>query len=466
MKAVSLLQISQWTAGVIKKSGQQKEINHVTIDSRQVKKGSLFVPLKGERVDGHAFLSQAAENGAVAALVEAGYTYPASTGLSMAVIEVDNTLLALQQLAAAYRDQFQIPVIGITGSNGKTTTKDLISSVLSVKYCVHKNKGNYNNHIGLPLTLLELEPAHQCAVLEMGMSGMGEISELSRLAKPSLALVTNVGWAHVENLGNRENIAEAKMEILEGLQSDGILIINGDDEYLFQQIERRSLKKSVLRVGFSPGLEMQAQGVEDLAGEGFAFRTNKTGENVFRVMHPGMHHVIGGLFAVLTGQLFRMTPEEIQEGLNAFEPSGMRMEMIHINQCELINDAYNANPDSVKAALKVLKSRAGNRRFAVLGSMFELGEDAEWLHRELAHELMDGAVDVLITVGEMARWIALEAAALEMKTNELIIFETQTPEEAAAILSRETREKDVILIKGSRAMAMERIVVQLMEGDM
>ena len=381
------------------------------------------------------------------------------------LIEVANTLKALQMMAASYRAGFQLPIIGITGSNGKTTTKDMVASVLSAKFHVHKSKGNYNNHIGLPLTLMELEPTHECAVLEMGMSGMGEISELSRIAKPSHAMVTNVGWAHVEKLGSREQIADAKMEIVEGLQPDGVLIINGDDEYLKQQIKKHALHHQIYRVGFGSELELKAFNVEDLSGEGFAFCTSMTGSAVFRVMHPGIHHVISGLFAVLAGWIFGMTAAEIQRGLEAFKPSGMRMEILQIKQREFINDAYNANPDSVKAALKVLKSRTGNRRFAVIGNMLELGEQSEALHRELAHELNDATVDVLITVGEMAKWTALEAAALKKKPKGLLIIQTETPEEAAAVLASETREKDVILIKGSRGMAMEKIVVQV-EGDM
>ncbi|MDW7671278.1 MAG: UDP-N-acetylmuramoyl-tripeptide--D-alanyl-D-alanine ligase [Bacillota bacterium] len=463
MKAVTIDQVCSWTAGEILQQGNGDAVGHVTIDSRQAGAGSLFIPLKGESQDGHAFLCHSAKNGAAASLVRAGTELPESLPETMAVIQVKDCLEALQRLAKMYRDQFRLPVIAVTGSNGKTTTKDMIAAVLDVRFHVLKNQGNFNNHIGLPLTLLELDGRHESAVLEMGMSGTGEINLLSRLTRPDIAFVTNVGWAHVEKLGSREKIAAAKMEIVQGLQGNKELIINGDDPALAAAVKKLPDDINVVSVGLSETNDIKIRDINDLNGKGFSFSTDQTGSFVFQVNHPGIHHAVSGLFAVWTGKRFGLSNEEIQCGLTLFHPSGMRMEFVEVDQCLYINDAYNANPDSMAAAIRYLGSYPASRRIAVLGNMYELGRYAESCHRELAAHWLEAGIDQLITVGNMAEWTGLEA--LEKGASSDRVHIESDILQAVRRLKTEILPGDVILIKGSRAMEMEKIVYLMKEGD-
>lgn len=463
MNPVTLDQICKWVDGEVIIRGTMDTIKRVTIDSRQVTKGSLFIPLKGERDDGHSFLCDAAENGASASFAEMDIPLPEGLPDTMTIIGVKNCLNALQELSENYRSQFSIPVIAITGSNGKTTTKDLIASVLSIKFNVLKNQGNLNNHIGLPLTLLEMNRNHDCAVLEMGMSGIGEISLLSRIACPDIALIINVGWAHVEKLGSREKILEAKYEIVHGLKGPKTLVINGDDKSMIDYARELPTSIRVDKVGFSTENSLIVMDMQDLQGKGVSFRTNKTGEYTFSISHPGLHHVVSGAFAVWIGIKYGMTEDEIQRGFSQFIPSGMRMEYMEIDRRTYINDAYNANPDSMKAALQHLGSVRANRRIAVLGNMYELGEHTEKCHRSLADEWLRAGIDQLITLGDLASWTALEA--LNQGVDSDRIYMADSIGQVVKRLLLITEPNDVILIKGSRAMAMEKILVQLKEGD-
>ena len=463
MKPITRDTVLKWLSGTLTTPGTDHMIDHVTVDSRKVRNGSLFIPLKGVRWDGHEFLREVADKGAAAALVQEGAFVPEDLPPSMALIQIKDSLEALKQLAGNYRNQFRIPVIAVTGSNGKTTTKDMVASVLSVKYNILKNQGNLNNHIGLPLTLLEMDDSHEAAVIEMGMSGLGEIRELSLLAKPDIAFITNIGWAHVEKLGSREMIANAKMEIIDGLKDGGLLVINGDDAFLPDRIQALTNEFSVDQIGFTDGNDLQALHVTDLAGKGVKFRTNLTGAFSFKILHPGIHHTYSALFAVWTGKHFNLTDEEIQQGLDKFRSSGMRMEICRINNCVFINDAYNANPDSMKVALQFLGSYPALRRFAVLGNMYELGTYAEDGHRKMALDLIDGKVDMLITVGDLAAWIAEEAETRGLNVSN--IMRAENLDQAAAYLKQLTKPGDVILIKGSRAMEMEKLFELMEEGD-
>ncbi len=463
MKPVSRDTVLKWLSGILTTPGSDQLIDHVTVDSRKARNGSLFIPLKGARWDGHEFLREVADKGAAAALVQEGAFVPEDLPSSMALIQIKDSLEALKHLAGNYRNQFRIPVIAVTGSNGKTTTKDMVASVLSVKYNILKNQGNLNNHIGLPLTLLELDDSHEAAVIEMGMSGLGEIRELSLLANPDIAFITNIGWAHVEKLGNREIIADAKMEIIDGLKDQGWLVINGDDEFLPDRVHTLTDKFSVNQIGFTDGNDLQALHVSDLAGKGVKFQTNLTEQFSFKILHPGIHHTYSALFAVWTGKYFDLTDEEIQQGLDKFRSSGMRMEICRINNREYINDAYNANPDSMKVALQFLGSYPAKRRVAVLGNMYELGTYAEDGHRKMALDLIDGKVDILVTVGDLAAWIAEEAETKGLDVSH--IMRVENLDQAATCLKQTTKPGDVILIKGSRAMEMEKLFELMEEGD-
>ncbi len=463
MKPVSIEQICEWTMGEVVKHGNVAVIKHIAIDSRKANVDSLFIPLAGEKQDGHAYISDAAKNSCRASLIQKDVEIPDNLPDNLSLISVDDCLVSLQKIAKGYRELFTIPVIAVTGSNGKTTTKDMVAGVLQVKYHVLKNKGNYNNHIGLPLTLLELNETHECMVLEMGMSGLGEISLLSSIAQPDIAFITNIGWAHIEKLGSKEKIAEAKIEIVSGIRSQGTLVINGDDEYLSEKTSQLIKDYNFVKIGVSAGNELRALEIEEHPGIGFSFKTNLTGDMGFTVNHPGKHHLISALFAVWAGKHFNLNNEEILKGLLQFEPSGMRMEHISFDGRLLINDAYNANPDSMKAAIESLKELSAAKKVAVLGDMLELGEYGEVCHRDLAENIIEAKINEVVLMGNLTSFTASELVAKGYP--EKYIHDGQNPERAAKILKHITKQGDVILFKGSRSMGMEKIIQLFMEGE-
>jgi len=447
MIPISIENICKWTMGEIIQRGRFDSISNITIDSRKAIKGSLFIPLSGEKYDGHTFIPHAAGNGCRIALIQKDVVLPEALPEDMSLIKVSNCLESLQNIAKGYRDLFSVPVIAVTGSNGKTTTKDMVAGVLGVKYNVLKNKGNYNNHIGLPLTLFELNETHECMVLEMGMSGLGEIELLSSIAKPDIAFITNIGWAHIEKLGSKEMIAKAKLEIVSGLKEDSTLVINGDDEYLCKKTAQLTAEYHLTKVGTLPGNNLRAVEVTDQRGSGFTFKTNLTADKVFMVNHPGRHHIISALFAVWAGRHFNMNHDEVYRGLLQFEPSGMRMEHITSKERLFINDAYNANPDSMKAAIEYLKQLPSKKRIVVLGDMLELGKFAETCHRDLANNIIDAEIDDVVLVGSVTS------------------FTAETIMHASSLLHQITGQGDTVLVKGSRSMGMERIIQHFMEGE-
>lgn len=464
MIAVSLEEICKWTSGSIIRHGYDHSLNHVTIDSRNASPGSLFVPIKGEHKNGHTFMKDAALNGGSATLIEAGFELPEDLPDHFSVIRVENCLTAMQAMASKYRKLFSLPVLAITGSNGKTTTKDMLAGVLGKKMNVVKSKGNYNNHLGLPLSLFELDQSHEGVVLEMGMSGLGEISLLTRIAQPDVAYITNVGRAHIEKLGSKEKIADAKMEIAEGLKQGGILVVNGDDPLLRQKALKHTGDHRLVTVGASFENEFVAVDLVDQPGVGFAFKTNITGAHQFVVHHPGIHHLISALFAIWTGLHYDIGLQDIQKGLLAFQPSGMRMERVFVDSRTFINDAYNANPESMKAAISMLHHMASKRKIAILGDMLELGEYSEKCHRDLSNLLIVGNdIDLVILMGELTKHTLDE---LEKKGfDPRLIHHVQSPVEACEVLRQHSRPDDLILIKGSRSMGMERIIHRFVEGE-
>jgi len=463
MKPVAIEQICKWTIGEIVKHGNVDVIKHITIDSRKANVESLFIPLAGEKHDGHAFISDAAKNNCRTVLIQKGIAIPDNLPGDLTLIKVDDCLVALQMIAKGYRELFSIPVIAVTGSNGKTTTKDMVAGVLQANYHVLKNKGNYNNHIGLPLTLFELNEGHECMVLEMGMSGLGEIKLLSSIAQPDIAFITNIGWAHIEKLGSKEKIAEAKIEIVSGLKKNGTLVINGDDEYMVEQTVRLDMDYNLVKIGVSEGNELKALDVKEQPGSGFSFKTNLTGNEIFTVNHPGKHHIISALFAVWAGKHFKMNSKDIINGLLQFEPSGMRMEHITLSGRLFINDAYNANPDSMKAAIESLKELSAVKKVTVLGDMLELGPYGEICHRDLAESIIDAGIDDVVLLGNLTSFTAAELEAKGYYGKH--IHKAQNAKEAAQILKHITTKGDIILVKGSRSMGMEKIIQLFMEGE-
>ena len=410
MMKQSIQAITSACNGTIIKEGSVDTIGSISTDTRIITAGSLFIPLIGENFDGHTFIKEAVKNGAQAVLVQEDHNIEdigAADGVWL--IEVEDTLKALQEMSIYYRKLFPIPFIGVTGSVGKTSTKDLISGVLSGKFNVHKNLGNFNNEIGLPLTLFNLEENHQISVLEMGMSSFDEIRDLVDIVHPEIGVITNIGVSHIEHLGSREGILKAKMEITSNFKEGNYLLVNGDDEYL-KRIDKSDKDYTVIFYGLSSTNDFYPVSVEDLGEDGSAFTVEINGEAVpFKIRQLGIHNVYNALAAVWIGLKYHMTVEEIQRGLDGFEPSKMRLEIITKGRMKIINDAYNASPDSRKAALDVLENMKSNRKIAVLGNMFEMGSFSEEGHRSVGEYFAKKKIDILITVGEISSCICLDS---------------------------------------------------------
>ena len=448
------------SGGKIIQRGKNNKIMGISTDSRDIKTASLFIPLVGDKFDGHNFLLDAKLKGANAVLYEKGKNIDFDKLKDIYIIEVADSLRALQDISMAYRNLFNIPLIAVTGSTGKTSTKDIISDVLLEKFNVLKNIGNFNNHIGLPLTILNLKEEHQIGVLEMGMTGLGEISELSRIVKPHIGVITNIGMSHIGRLGSRDNIMRAKLELADYLGEGDYLLLNGDNDYL-STIKDEEAPYQKIFFGLSEENDFYPKRLENLGEKGYSFFIKVDGkESYFRIKEPGIHNVYNAMAAIWIGNYFKMDVEKIKLGLENYTPSRMRMESKIFNGVKVINDAYNASPDSMKAALDILRSMDGERKIAILGNMFELGEFSREAHRNVGKYIGDG-VDILITVGQMAEEIANEAIAMGMDPNQ--IYRTMTNDQVIRLLGGLVKKKDIILVKGSRGMTMEEIVHYLQE---
>lgn len=419
----------------------------ISTDTRSVHPGDLFIPLRGERFDGHDYIAQALEAGAAAVLTERP-DVPCEKQ-----ILVPDTRAALQRLAEAYRLRFQPLVVALTGSVGKTTTKEMTAAVFASHRVTMKTNGNFNNDIGVPLTLLRLTPEDQVAVIEMGMSHAGEISALTRLAHPDMAVITNVGTSHIGNLGSQENICRAKLEILEGLRTGGTVILNGDDPLL----SKADIPESFHRLLFGvdcPDAEVRAESV-CMSEHGSTFDICWQQERFTTAIQlAGRHNIMNALAAFAAGVTGGVPPEKAAAALAGVEPEGMRQRVRTLADCTVIEDCYNANPDSMRAALRVLGSSRG-RRIALLGDMLELGDFAAEAHRQIGAFAADHA-DLLVAVGSFAEDVAAGAARAGMKT-----IDTPRREDAASHLKQMLRPGDVLLVKGSRGMRMEEILNDL-----
>lgn len=457
MESLTLRQLLEAVGGTL--LGEYKDpdavFTDVCTDSREIREGALFLPLEGERFDGHSFINTALEAGAVGCITarERENYLPGKF-----YVKVRSTQRALRDLARYYKERFPIPFVAITGSVGKTTTKDMVAAVLSTRYRVLKTEGNFNNDIGLPLTLLRLDHSHQICVVEMGMDHAGEINYLSELVEPDVGLITNVGDSHIEKLGSREAIFAAKCEIFNHLKQDGLVILNGDDPMLATL--RGKLPQRTLFVGSGEGLDYTAY---DLESDG-ATHLNckvKTPVGQFQAEIPalGAHMVYPTLMAAAVGEHFGMGADEITQGIRAFLPTKMRMNVIRCpGDIVILNDAYNANPQSMRAAAAVLSDAKGRRRVAVVGDMKELGANSESFHRAVGGYFAQAGVDRLIAVGDLARFMAegAQAAGLEQASY------YPNLDEARDTLLRELRSGTTILVKASRSMAFEKIVDFLM----
>ncbi|WP_219836353.1 UDP-N-acetylmuramoyl-tripeptide--D-alanyl-D-alanine ligase [Paenibacillus sp. R14(2021)] len=434
----------------------------VTINSRAVAPGQLFVPIIGERFDGHDFAADAIAKGAAGTLWQRDKAVPDALA-DAPIILVDDTTTALQLLAANYRDELGLKVVGVTGSNGKTTTKDMVAAVLSGLFRVHKTEGNLNNHLGLPLTVLELDEQIDVVVLEMGMSEFGEIDLLTRLAKPDIAIITNIGDAHMLQLGSRAGIAKAKLEIVAGLRSGGLLLMNGDEPLLAEGIKSAQLAQGVevQTFGFNAGSRWVAEQVTvDATSSLFDLK----GDAEFkRVALPvaGTHNVSNALAAIAAAKKLGVPAEVIREGFRTLKLTGMRIEPIRAaNGAMVLNDAYNANPTAVRAAIDLVAGLTGyNRKWLVLGDMLELGPQEEAMHGEIGAYVTPAKADVVLTYGKLSRHTAAEAAKqfAGSGTEEKVHAFEDKAQLTAWLLSHVVPE-DLVLVKGSRGMRMEEIV--------
>lgn len=421
----------------------------VCTDTRKVAEGDLFVPLIGERFNGHEFIDDAIKGGAAAALWQKEFPLPEHLPSSFQLYFVKDTLHTLQQMARAYREQINPTVIGITGSNGKTTTKDILASILSLHGVTYKTQGNYNNHIGLPLTILGMPSTCNYLILEMGMSGFGEIEFLSRLSSPDEAIVTNIGESHMEQLGSREGIAKAKMEIQKGLRPGGFVILDGDEPLLEPYLNECSHS-----VGFTNSCKAV---ISNVKGRKHGYEFTYASSQTFELPLLGKHNIKNAGYCIALAKKLGISDEMISKGLHNVSLTGMRLERQVGKKGELIiNDAYNASPTSMVAAIETLKSLHGYTNYiAVLGDMYELGSDEERLHRQVA-EAIDEPITHLVAVGEKAEWIADECE--KNRKAEMVIFTTTSKEEAARFLQETIDTHSVVLFKASRGKKLEEII--------
>lgn len=436
-------------------------IAKVSTDTRAIESGCFFVAMKGETFDGHAFLAQAKEKGAMGCLVE----QEVSTDIlakDFAIIQVESTRLGLAQIAAAYRRMFEGRVCAVTGSVGKTSTKDMIAAVLSKSFCVHKTLGNFNNEIGMPLTILGLTEKHTALVTEMGMRGLGEIDYLANIAKPDVGVITNIGVSHIERLGSQENICKAKMEVIPHIKQGGTLVLNGDDPWLckIEPQEHISIMRFSVENTEADVYAKNIQISEDGQSTTFELHIKNTPCEIYmaKVPVPGLHHVSNALCAVCVGLLFQMAVSDMIDGIADFTPSGMRQQItVSPKGVKVINDAYNASPDSMKAALNMLAHMpCEGKKIAVLGDMFELGENSEAFHAQVGEYLQTTDISHVITVGNLARHIGV---AVQEKN--VIHFDTK--EDAGAYIYSLADAGDIVLIKASRGMKLEEIAAMLQE---
>ena len=428
-------------------------------DTRKIKKDDTYVGLKGEKFNGSEFYKTALELGAKVCILQ-DVTIDEKTLKKYndrAIILVQDTLKALQSIAKYKRSLYNIPVIAITGSVGKTSTKDIIASVVSTKYKTLKTEGNFNNHIGVPLTILRLKD-EEAMVVEMGMSNLGEISLLTNIAKPTTAVITNVGTAHIGNLGSRENILKAKLEILEGLAENGTLIINNDNDMLHMWNEKNK-KYKVMDFGIKNKSDIMPENIELQANE--SKYDVKINDKYYDVIVPvgGEPFIYNSLCAICVGETLNIETENIISGIKKFELTKNRMEVSKVGSITIINDCYNANFDSMKAGIENLSKMKANRKIAILGDMLELGEFSEKLHKAVGEGVAKNKIDILITVGTEAKNIAKEAENCGMKKDK--IFEFNSNNDVVNFVINNRKDEDCILIKASNGMHFIEIVNEL-----
>jgi len=454
MPRITIQELVHATRGALVSGDLGGSVASVSIDSRTLPPGAVFFAIRGQRLDGHAFVREAALRGAGALVVE---NIPDDLPAGVPLVLVDDTTQALGRLAAYYRQQVSIPVVAITGSNGKTTTKEMTAQVLAMRWRVLKSEGSFNNQWGVPLTLLRLSSEHEALVVELGTSGFGEISYLASLVRPTHAVVTSIGPAHLEAFGSLAGVQKAKGELVEALGADGTAVLNADDPLVLAL--REKVKGQAFTFGRSPEAHVRAFDITRAPGAGLRFTIDLAGErHPVHLAFEGAHNVYNALAAALVGSLLGLEGREIVQGLEAARPQKGRLVWRSAGSIRILDDSYNANPASVRAALETLMAGNSGRALVALGNMEELGAAAQESHREIGRYAGQLGVTALVTVGSLA---ALAAEAAEGNGCRLVRA-VQTVEEAVHCLTDWLQPGDRLLVKGSRIMQMDRIVETLL----
>lgn len=452
-KIITVNKILEICNGELLSGNRDLEVDSYSKDSRNIQAGDMYIAIRGERVNGNDYIESAFENGAIGCITDDEIDNKIIEKFSdRVVIKVSNTIKAIQEIAKYKRSLYNIPVIAVTGSVGKTSTKDIIANVMSEKFNVLKTEGNLNNHIGLPLTLLKLKD-HTAVVVEMGMNHFGEISLLTNIAKPTGSVITNIGTSHIGNLGSRENILKAKLEILEGLSDDGFVLINNDNDLLNDWAKKEN-KYKIYTYGIENESTYMASNILQLE-DSSSFEINGIKANV---PIGGTHFVYNSACAFAIGDILGIEKEKIIRGISEFKLTAKRMDIQVIkDNIKVMNDSYNASYDSMKAALEVIGKIEANRKIAVLGNMLELGDYTDELHKKVGDEVVKNKIDILVTVGEYAKEIANRAKALGMQN----IFKFEDINEATKYLKDNIRQEDVVLLKASNSMNFSNILNEL-----
>ena len=452
MKNLTIQKITEVCAGTLFGTEwikeERQEASGVVLDSRLLQEGYVFIATKGEKVDGHKFIPSVFEKGALAVICE-----DVPEELTGPCIQVEDSFAALKKLAAFYRQQLNITVVGITGSVGKTSTKEFVAGVLGTKYQVWKTQGNFNNEVGLPLTVLQLRDEHEIAVLEMGISDFGEMHRLSEIAKPDVCVLTNIGQCHLEFLGDRDGVLKAKTEIFDFMNSNGKIFVNGDDDKLVTLKERWKDRLVCFGRGCSNDVYAANEVSKGLLGSTMDIVGNMELKGV-QIPLPGEHMVLNALAAAAVAKHMKLSLEEIKEGIKKVQAVSGRSNLIPYEDFILIDDCYNANPVSMKAAIDLLQS-ANGRKVAVLGDMFELGEEEEKLHYEVGEYAKD-KVDYLVCVGKLAEQIYKGASVGKAENSNVLYLKDK--EEVYLYLKEIIKPQDTILLKASHGMGFADIV--------
>ncbi|SHJ60940.1 UDP-N-acetylmuramoyl-tripeptide--D-alanyl-D-alanine ligase [Clostridium cavendishii DSM 21758] len=450
MLELTFKEIVEAVKGEVIRKGNSEKFLRVSTDTRKIEKGSVFIALKGENFNGNTYINEASEKGAIVAIIDEKLYDEKTLNDEINIILVNNTREALLDLAKYYRNKLDIKVVGITGSTGKTSTKDLIAAVLSEDYKVFKTKGNFNNEIGMPLMILELDSSYDIAVLEMGMSNLLEIHNLARVATPDIAAITNIGISHIENLKTKDNILKAKLEIVDYFEKNNLLVLNGDDDML-AKVTTDSYR--IIKTGISEENNIFASEI-NLFENSSKFKINDENDVVnFDLNLPGKHNIQNLLLAIAIAKELKVSYENMQKGLLNLEATSMRLDIIKLKDFTLINDCYNSSPASVKSSIDVQKALNGKRNIAIIGTMKELGHESENAHREIGEYAKINGIDKMLLVGEFTKFAKIGFG------EEAKVYESK--KELIKDLKSFIKKGDVILIKASRSMKFEEITKEL-----